>query len=77
MTEGSEITKLEQRLDQKILQIVLKSVGPDEFHPWSIATASYLTTKALGITSPSSWDVLWSPEIILGSLEMCRRSSCL
>lgn len=40
MTEGSEITKLEQRLDQKILQIVLKLVGPDEFHPRVIATAS-------------------------------------
>ena len=34
MTEGGEITKLEQRLDQKILQmIVFKSVGPDGFHP--------------------------------------------
>lgn len=40
MTEGGEITKLKQRLGQKILQIVLKLVGPDEFHPWLIATAS-------------------------------------
>lgn len=42
MTEGCEITKLKQRLGQKILQIVLKLVGPDEFHPWLIATASQL-----------------------------------
>lgn len=57
LTEGGEITKLEQRLDQKILQIVFKSIGPDEFHPRVTAPASYLTTKALGITSPSFWDV--------------------
>lgn len=52
-----EITKLYQRLDQKILQIVFKSVGPDECKRRVIAPASYLTTKALGVTSPGFWDV--------------------
>lgn len=42
MTAEGEITKLKQRLGQKILQIALKSVGPDKFHPWVIATASQL-----------------------------------
>lgn len=57
MTEKDEMTKFKQRLDQKLLQIVFKSVGPDEFHPRVIAPASYLTTEALGITLPSFWDV--------------------
>lgn len=51
------MTKLNQRLDQKLLQIVFKSVGPNEFHRWIIVPASYLTTEALGVTLPSFWDV--------------------
>lgn len=57
ITEKYEMTKLNQRLDQKLLQIAFKSVGPDEFHRWIIVPASYLTREALGVTLPSFWDV--------------------
>lgn len=58
MAEEDEITKLEQRLDQKILQIVFKSARPDGFHPRAIAPAGYLTAEAVSVTLRSFWDVM-------------------
>lgn len=56
--------------------LVFKSIGPDEFQPGLIAPANCLTSKDLDITQPSFWDVTQLKNT-LGSLEKCRRSSCL